>query len=133
MVGTQPDTGVHDAAREWTARHRTGRDWRKSMSNQVAYALLVYTGLQIFLTMGALEGQRGSLLPYVALVVLVGAIIPACRCCDRRWKALDEAAAHDPARAVSYRRDCRTLWALAVGLPLAMTAMLKLLAIAFGG
>jgi hypothetical protein len=125
MVGTQPDTGARIEPE--TAQ----RDWRKRMSNQVAYALLVYTGLQIFLTMGALHSGRGSLLPYVALVVLVGAIIPACRGCDRHWQVLDETAAHDPEMAASYRRDCRALWALALGLPLAMTLLLKLLAIAF--
>ncbi len=34
---------------------RSGRklDWRRKMSDNVAYALLVYTGLQIFVTMSA--------------------------------------------------------------------------------
>lgn len=102
-------------------------DWRKRMSNQVAYALLVYTVLQIFLTMGALQGRHGSLLPYAALVLLVGAIIPACRGCDHRWKALGDQAAHDPALARAYCRDRRVLWAMAIGLPLAMTVLLRLL------
>ena len=106
-------------------------DWRKRMSNQVAWALLVYTALQIFLTMGALEGRRASLLPYFALVALVGAIIPLCRGCDRRWQGLDERAAHAPAMQGAYRRDCQVLWALAIGLPLAMTAVLRLLAFLF--
>jgi hypothetical protein len=53
------------------------KDWRKSMSDHIAYALLVYTALQIFVTVGALKGERGSLLPYFALVILVAAIIPA--------------------------------------------------------
>lgn len=107
-------------------------DWRRRMSNQVAYALLVYTGLQIFLTVGALEGRRSSLLPYLALVVLVGAIIPACRCSERRWQGLDDHAAHDPALAAAYRRDCAGLWLLAIGLPLGLTGLLKLLAWTFG-
>lgn len=107
-------------------------DWRRRMSNQVAYALLVYTGLQIFLTVGALETRRSSLLPYLALVVLVGAIIPACRCAERRWQALDGEAAHDPALAAAYRKDCTGLWLIAIGVPLGLTALLKLLAFAFG-
>ena len=37
------------------------------MSDHVAYALLVYTGLQIFVTMGALKTEHGSILPYFAL------------------------------------------------------------------
>jgi hypothetical protein len=124
MVGNQPETGAHAAGLPYS---RSLPDWRKRMSNQVAYALLVYTALQIFLTMGALQGRHGSLLPYAALILLVGAIIPACRGCDRRWRELDEGAAHDPALARAYCRDRRALWAMAIGLPLAMTALLRLL------
>ncbi|MCE2842918.1 MAG: hypothetical protein LW689_09220 [Novosphingobium sp.] len=46
-------------------------DWRKRMSDHIAYALLAYTGLQIFVTMGALNAKSGSMLPYFALIVLV--------------------------------------------------------------
>ena len=36
------------------------RDWRRAMSDHVAYGLLVYTGLQIFVTVKALsEGTSG--------------------------------------------------------------------------
>ena len=48
-----------------TSQKRIGRklDWRKKMSDNVAYALLVYTGLQIFVTMGQLNNGSGSILP----------------------------------------------------------------------
>ena len=68
-------------------------DWRRRMSDNIAYALLVYTALQIFVTMEALRGQSQSLLPYLALIVLVAAIIPACRRFERRWERLDDDAA----------------------------------------
>ena len=32
-------------------------DWRRKMSDNIAYALLVYTALQIFVTMGALKSE----------------------------------------------------------------------------
>ena len=60
-------------------------DWRKRMSDNIAYALLVYTGLQIFITMRALVNEGANLLPYIALVILVVAIIPSCRRFERRW------------------------------------------------
>jgi hypothetical protein len=104
------------------------RDWRRRMSDNIAYALLVYTALQIFVTMGALQGQGGSLLPYFALVVLVIAIIPACRLFESRWNRLDDAAAFDPALAAPFRRDRRLLWLMAVGLPFALTALFRGLA-----
>ena len=107
-------------------------DWRKRMSDNIAYALLVYTGLQIFVTMGALHGEGGSILPYFALVLLVAAIIPACRRFERRWARLSDAQAADPEFASFYRRDQRWLWAMAVGLPFVVTALFKLLALAIG-
>ena len=125
--------------RGWSAREAMDRpldygkavDWRRKMSDHIAYALLVYTALQIFVTMGALKSEGGSLLPYLALVVLVGAIIPACRRFERRWNRLTEDQASDPALAPYYRRDRLALWLLAVGLPFALTAMFKGLALTF--
>lgn len=104
-----------------------GRDWRKAMSDNVAYALLVYTGLTIFVTVTAMKTEGMSILPYLALVVLVGGIIPACRSFEKRWRDLPDAAAADEALAPAYRRDRAMLWALAIGLPLVLTALFKVL------
>jgi hypothetical protein len=106
-------------------------DWRRRMSDHIAYALLVYTGLQIFVTMGALKGETGSLLPYLALVILVVAIIPSCRRFETRWNRLSDEQAADPAFSGYYRRDCLVLWLLAIGLPFALTAMFKGLGLMF--
>ena len=102
---------------------RTGshtRDWRKSMSDHVAWALLVYTALQIFLTVKALSAGFSSVFPYFVLVILVAAIIPACRWFERRWKDIDDAHAADPALSGDYRRDQALLWTMAIGLPFAI-------------
>jgi hypothetical protein len=109
------------------AREARPRDWRKRMSDNVAYALLVYTGLQIFITMHAIaDVARGSILPYLSLVVLVAAIIPACRKLERRWEEIDDAHAADPALRPVYRRDQALLWLLAIGLPFVLTGAFKL-------
>jgi hypothetical protein len=103
------------------------RDWRKRMSDNVAYALLVYTGLQIFVTMHAIQDvARGSILPYLSLIVLVAAIIPACRRLERRWEGIDDEHAADPALRPVYRRDQALLWTLAIGLPFLLTGLFKL-------
>jgi hypothetical protein len=113
------------------ASHATGHhagkplDWRKRMSDNIAYALLVYTALQIFVTMHAIEGSSGSALPLIALVVLVAAIIPLCRRFERRWNAMPEPALHDPSFKRLYRRDQIALWALAIGLPFVLTGLYK--------
>jgi hypothetical protein len=106
-------------------------DWRRKMSDNIAYALLVYTGLQIFVTMGALKAQGGSLLPYLSLVILVGAIIPACRLFECRWNRLTEGQAHAPAMAPYFRRDRMMLWLMAIGLPFLLTGLFKGLAALF--
>ena len=107
-------------------------DWRRRMSDNIAYALLVYTGLQIFVTMGALKAEGGSLLPYLALIILVVAIIPACRRFERRWNRLTDEQAHDHSFASSFRRDQLVLWLTAIGLPFVLTGLFKGLGMLFG-
>ncbi len=105
-------------------------NWRRGMSNNVAYALLVYTGLQIFVTVAAMERGGGSLLPYFALVLLVAGIIPACRFFERRWTGLSETETADVSLKPAYRRDQFGLWALAIGLPFIVTAIFRAVAAA---
>ena len=57
-----------ESSTEEAGKSRKPVDWKRRMSDHVAYALLVYTGLQIFVTMGALKSEHGSILPYFALV-----------------------------------------------------------------
>ena len=109
---------------ELTQQHETtakARDWRKAMSNHVAWALLVYTALQIFSTVKALAAGSSSILPYVALVVLVAAIIPACRWFEKRWAHLSDEEAADESYVGAFRKDILGLWLLAITLPLGLT------------
>lgn len=107
-------------------------DWRRRMSDNIAYALLVYTGLQIFVTMGQLHSRSGSLLPYFALILLVGAIIPACRRFEARWESLSDEQAANPELGDWFRRDRMWLWIIAIGLPFAVTGLFKGIAALFG-
>lgn len=102
-------------------------DWRRKMSDSIAYALLVYTALQIFVTVGALRSGSVSLLPYLALIILIAAIVPACRRLERRWNRLSNDAAADPRFAAAFRRDSIGLWLLAIGLPFALAGLFELL------
>ena len=109
--------------RNHAASRHEARDWRKGMSDNVAYALLVYTALQIFVTVHAIKEIGSSILPYLALVVLVAGIIPACRWFEKRWRDLSDEEAADPSLAGAYRRDQVLLWALAICLPLLLTGL----------
>ena len=97
------------------------------MSDNVALALLVYTGMQIFMTVGAMKQGVSSIVPYLALVVLVAGIIPACRWFERRWSHLSDDDAADIAFKPAFRRDQILLWVLAIGLPAVLTAFFKLI------
>jgi hypothetical protein len=93
------------------------------MSDNIAYALLVYTVLQIFVTMGSLKNSGGSMLPYFALIILVAAIIPACRLFETRWNRLSDEQAADPQFKSFYRHDQLWLWAAAIGLPFVVSGL----------
>jgi hypothetical protein len=103
------------------------RDWRKSMSDNVALALLVYTALQIFITVHAMAKGMNSITPYVLLVMLVAGIIPFCRKYEHRWTRLSDEQAVNPALAEAFRRDQIALWLLAITTPLALTGFFMLI------
>lgn len=106
-------------------------DWRKKISDHVAYGLLIYTGLQIWVTMGALKTESGSILPYFSLILLVAAIIPACRAIERRWTRLGDIEAMNPELAPAFRRDRALIWIGAIGLPFLVTGLYKLVVYMF--
>ncbi len=110
-----------------TGKRRKAIDWKRRMSDHVAYALLIYTGLQIFVTMGALRSEHGSILPYFGLVLLVAAIIPGCRLFEKRWERLADTDAPREELAPLFRRDVVVLWIAAIGLPFAVTGIIKVL------
>lgn len=119
------DNALVTRGRDAPAAHVSGLDWRKRISDHVAYALLVYTGVQIGVTMLMVKGSHGSIMPYFALVVLVAAIIPAARLFEARWSELDDSAAHDPSLSPAFHRDTLALWLCAIGLPFALAALFR--------
>lgn len=95
--------------------------WSRKMSDHIAYALLIYTGLNIVLTVGAIKGAlEGSILPYFSLVILVAAIIPACRSLEKRWERLELSSAD---LCSTFRRDRAMVWVAAIALPIVITAL----------
>ena len=122
------DVSANSLARKGAAtdgRVHGAIDYRKRISDHVAFGLLVYTGLHIVVTMGALKTGNGNILPYFSLIVLVAAIIPACRWFEKRWEGLNDAQAGDPALAGAFRRDVAVVWAGALGLPVLITVLAK--------
>jgi hypothetical protein len=112
---------------EETGKSRKATDWKRRMSDHVAFALLIYTGLQIFVTMGALRSEHGSIMPYFGLVLLVAAIIPGCRLFEKRWERLADTDAPREELAPLFVRDVIVLWVAAIGLPFVVTGIIKVM------
>lgn len=123
------DKALWEATASKAEGHRKALEWQRKMSDNVAFALLVYTGLQIFVTMGAMNTGHGSIMPYLGLVLLVMAIIPACRLFEKRWERLAASGASPEQLAPLFTRDRLLLWAAAIGLPFVVTGMIKVLAL----
>lgn len=117
-----------------TALPRTGAPetvWERRISNHVAYALLAYTGLQIFVVMGAIKGEGMSILPYLGLVALVGIVIPICRRVEKRWQALSRSDRSEASLTQIYSSDRLGIWLFAIGFPFAFVLVVKGLAALF--
>lgn len=113
-----------------TGKPEVSRKWHRRMSDHIAYALLTYTTLQIAVTVRQLKLIDHTLLPYIALVVLVAAIIPGCRKFERRWETRNLASrngADDGGMRRCFRRDCAFLWVLALGLPFVVAGFARML------
>ncbi|ABD24743.1 hypothetical protein Saro_0295 [Novosphingobium aromaticivorans DSM 12444] len=130
-AGKNRGSAMNKALHNGDAKARRQVDWRKKMSDNVAYGLLVYTGLQIFVTMHELQGASASILPVFVLVMLVAAIIPLFRQFERRWEHLGDEQAHDMAFRAAFRRDQVKVWLLAAVLPFVITGAFKLLSALF--
>lgn len=105
--------------------------WEKRISNHVAYALLAYTGLQIFVVMGAIKGEGMSILPYLGLIALVGIVIPLCRRVEKRWQRLTRSGASETELTAAYSSDRLGIWLFAIGFPFAFVLLVKGLAAMF--
>ncbi len=106
----------------WASNETTHNkvDWRASISDNIAWALLVTTALLIFISMPAMKYAFEGITVYLLLVVMVGAFIPVLRFFEHRWTKLDDREAHDPALRGAFRRDQVVMWLLTVGVPVVL-------------
>lgn len=113
----------------WNRTETTGMPgYARRMSAAVSLALVTYALLQVVLALSFLPREQRSALPYAALALLVIGVIPACRAMEARWARLgDEARLGAAGLEARFRRERRSVWLAAVGLPLALTAGFRLI------
>lgn len=112
-------------ARAGHATHQqASKSCAKRICNEVAYALVVYTMMLIFVTSPALHFGDMSILPYFMLVVLVALAIPFLRGLERKWQAIEAAGG---SAVDGFMADRVKLWAFAIGMPIVFMFAAKFL------
>ena len=97
----------------------------KRICNEVAYALVLYTMLLIFVTSPAIHFGDMSIFPYFLLVVLVALAIPFLRGLERKWHAIE--ASGEVSRETSFTADRIKLWAFAILMPIIFMGIARVL------
>ena len=104
--------------------------WSVGLKRHIAFALLAYTLLLIFLVSHTLAewlgggGESMSIMPYFLLVVLVVAMIPLARRLERKWELIGRSDLSARSLGLRYRTDCIKVWAAAIGLPVLIAIIL---------
>jgi hypothetical protein len=104
------------------SRVRETKSLGKRISTHIAYALVMYTLLLIFLVSPQMESKGTSILPYFLLVLLVGLAILPCRSLERRWNMADNYDSNSLNGTCN--RDAVLLWVAAIGIPVLLMATL---------
>lgn len=97
-----------------------GKSYSKRMSDHVAYALVIYTLMLIFLVTPTMETDGTSIFPYFLLVLFVAAVIPAAHGLEKRWQALQAGDNGDGSLDGRFAADRIKLWVAAIGIPIAI-------------
>lgn len=96
----------------------SARYWHRRMSNNIAAALVLFTGLQIFVISTVVASGATSLLYHLGIALLIAAVVPACRTMERRWEVQSQRESSAMGIAERFRLDQLKLWGTALFLPL---------------
>lgn len=109
------------------------KDFTKAMSDHVAFALVVYTLMLIFLVTPAIETKGISIFPYFLLVLLVGGIVSVFRRFEKRWTDRTEenglpvnaetAEAMDDRMRRRFATDRVVLWVITLVIPILLSVI----------
>lgn len=104
----------------------TQKSFAKRMCTNVAYALVAYTLMLIFVTSPAMDGGT-SIYPYFVLVVLVAIAIPFLRNLERKWQKLEASELSISGLESRFNVDLAKLWVTAIGLPVVLMFIIRVI------
>ena len=99
------------------ARMHAHKSYSKRMSDHVAYTLVIYTLMLIFLVTPTMETDGTSIFPYFLLVLFVAAVIPAAHGLEKRWQKLQASDQGDGSLDTRFAIDRVKLWVGAIVIP----------------
>lgn len=85
---------------------RRGTNYRRRISNHIAFGLVTFAMLQIFVV----ASHGGLLLANLGVILVIAASIPGARSLERRWELLASGGLPSAGLATRYRRDVLTIW-----------------------
>ncbi len=116
---------VSRAAGERAASGKYEKTYAKRISDNIAYALIVYTMMLIFLVAGAIKTSSMSIFPYLLLIVFVAIVIPMARKLEKKWEMLDESELSDNSLGTRFTIDRTKLWVGTIALPLILMVVCR--------
>lgn len=99
------------------------KSYSKRMSDHVAYALVVYTLMLIFVVTPTMKTEGTSIFPYFLLVIFVALVIPAAHGLEKRWQALSATDSGDGSLDARFTADRVKLWVAALGIPVGIALL----------
>lgn len=91
---------------------------KNRISDHIAFALIVYTLMLIFMVTPAIKAKGMAIWPYFLLVFLVILMVPFCRGIERRWARFEGSIESGSPEARRFVFDRCKLWIVAVGVPI---------------
>lgn len=115
------------AASESAAQGKQKKPYTKRISDHIAYALIVYTLMLIFLVAGAIKTSSMSVAPYLLLMLFVALVIPMARKLEKKWEMFDSSELSDNSLRKHFAMDRIKLWLGTFSLPLILMVVCKTL------
>lgn len=120
------------------ASHATGRgdhdsslkkrkSYAKRITDNIAYALIIYTLMLIFLVAGAITTNSMSVAPYLLLMLFIALVIPMARKLEKKWEMLDGSELSHSSLRKRFAIDRTKLWFGTFSLPLILMVICKAL------
>lgn len=112
-------------AGERAAHSKPRKSYIKRISDHIAYALIIYTMMLIFLVAGAINTSSMSVMPYLLLMLFIILVIPMARKLEKKWERLENSELSQSSLKTKFAIDRAKLWIGTFALPIILMVICK--------